>query len=91
MRFIEGPPTFAVEVRGENDYSAAAEIEMADKRVDYFEAGTLVVWDVDPEAECIHVYRAADPTQIVTFKRGDTANAEPAMPGWQISVDWIFS
>jgi Uma2 family endonuclease len=32
MRFIEGPPTFAAEVRSENDYGAAAEAEMADKR-----------------------------------------------------------
>ena len=51
MRFIEGPPTFAVEVRSENDYGPAAEREMAAKRADYFEAGTLVVWDVDPDAE----------------------------------------
>src|SRR5438128_9205037 len=48
MRFIEGPPTFAVEVRSENDYGDAAEAEMAAKRADYFAAGTLVVWDGDP-------------------------------------------
>jgi Uma2 family endonuclease len=54
MRFIEGPPTFAAEVRSENDYDAA-QAEMADKRADYFAAGTQVVWDVDPLAECIHL------------------------------------
>ncbi|HEX6983945.1 MAG TPA: Uma2 family endonuclease, partial [Planctomycetaceae bacterium] len=32
MRFIPGPPTFAVEVRSEGDYSDAAEAEMAAKR-----------------------------------------------------------
>ncbi len=53
MRFIEGPPTFAVEVRSENAYTPAAEIEIAAKRADYFAAGTLVVWDVDPIAETI--------------------------------------
>src|SRR5882724_7517530 len=63
MRFIEGPPTFAAEVRSENDYGPAAEAEHADKRADYFAAGTQVVWDVDPVAECIHVYKASDPTQ----------------------------
>src|ERR1043165_919555 len=47
IRFIEGPPTFAVEIRSENDYGTQAEFEMAAKRADYFEAGTLVVWDVD--------------------------------------------
>ncbi|MBI1831581.1 MAG: Uma2 family endonuclease, partial [Planctomycetes bacterium] len=39
MRFIEGGPMCAVEVRSENDYTPAAELEMADKRVDYFLAG----------------------------------------------------
>ena len=35
---------------------------MAAKRADYFEAGTKVVWDVDPEAELIQCYRARRPT-----------------------------
>jgi len=91
MRFIEGPPKFAAEVRSENDYTPAAEIEMADKRTDYFAAGTLVVWDVDPMAECIHVYRASDPTKPTTYRRGQMAEADPAVPGWQVAVDWIFS
>src|SRR5688572_17401868 len=34
MRFIEGPPTFAVEVRSENDYGPAVETEIAAKRLD---------------------------------------------------------
>lgn len=89
MRFIEGPPTFAVEVRSENDYGGAAEVEMADKRADYFEAGTKVVWDVDPIAECIYKY--TDPKHSVTFRRGQTADADPAVPGWKVDVDWIFT
>jgi Uma2 family endonuclease len=91
MRFIEGPPTFAVEVRSENDYDAAAAAAMADKRQDYFAAGTQVVWDVDPLAECIHVYKASAPTQPLTYHRGQVADAEPAVPGWHVAVDWIFS
>lgn len=91
MRFIQGAPTFAAEVRSESDYGPAAEAEMAEKRADYFLAGTEVVWDVDTVAECIHVYRAADPENPVTYRRGDTAEAEPAVPGWRIPVDWIFA
>jgi Uma2 family endonuclease len=90
MRFIEGAPTFAVEVRGENDYGKAAEAEMAAKRADYFEAGTLVVWDVDPLGETIACYRRTAPTQRVVWSRGDSANAEPALPGWRVSVDDIL-
>ena len=91
MRFVEGPPTLAVEVRSENDYGDAADAEIAAKRVDYFAAGTLVVWDVDPQAEVIHVYRSTDPEHPATYTRGQTAEAEPAVPGWRISVDDIFA
>jgi Uma2 family endonuclease len=88
MRFIEGLPDFAVEVRSENDYGNAAEAEMAAKRADYFAAGTLVVWDVDPQAETVAVYRATDPTQPVIYRRGDTAEAEPACRGgeWRWTI-----
>jgi Uma2 family endonuclease len=90
MRFIAGPPTFAVEVRSETDYSEAAVTEMAGKRADYFEAGTLVVWDVDPIAECVNVYRADARDQAVTLVRGQIADAEPAVAGWRMPVDRIF-
>jgi Uma2 family endonuclease len=90
MRFIEGPPTLAVEVRSESDYKAGAGAEMADKRLDYFAAGTQVVWDVDTLAECIHVYKSSDPTRPITYARGEAAEAEPAVPGWRVAVDWIF-
>jgi Uma2 family endonuclease len=91
MRFIEGPPKFAAEVRSENDYTLLAEADMADKRADYFAAGTQVVWDVDPLAACIHVYRASDPIHPTTFRRGEIAEAEPAVPGWRVAVDSIFA
>src|SRR5262245_48642110 len=91
MRFIEASPNFVAEVRSENDYGNAAEIEMAAKRADYFAAGAQVVWDVDPIAETVAVYRAADPLNPVIFRRGDTADAEPAVPGWRLAVDDIFT
>lgn len=91
MRFVEGPPTFAAEVRSENSYGPAAEAAMAAKRADYFDAGTLVVWDVDPIAELVRVYSAADPTVPTTYVRGQVAEAEPAVPGWRIAVDALFA
>jgi Uma2 family endonuclease len=91
MRFIDGAPTFAVEVRSEGDYGPAAEREMAEKRADYFAAGTKVVWDVDPIAECIHVYNSENPGRAKKISRGQVVGAEPAVSGWQVEVDWIFS
>lgn len=91
MKFYPEPPVFAVEVRSENDYGRIAEEEMAQKRLDYFAAGTLVVWDVDLQSEeVVRVYTAQNPTQPTIFKRGETANAEPAVPGWTMNVDRVF-
>jgi Uma2 family endonuclease len=90
MRFIEGAPDFAVEVRSENDYGPAAEQEMAEKRADYFAAGTRVVWDVDPVAATITRHRSDDPANPMIFRRGETADAEPALPGWRVNVDDVF-
>lgn len=91
MRLVDGAPHFAVEVRRENDYGPAAERDMTDKRADYFAAGTEVVWDVDPVNETVAVYRAADPSNATVFRRGDTADAEPTVPGWRIAVDDVFA
>jgi Uma2 family endonuclease len=83
MRFIEGAPDFAAEVRSENYYGNGAELEMAAKRADYFASGTKVVWDVDPVAETVAVYRMTDPANPTIYRRGDIAEAEPAVPGWR--------
>lgn len=91
MSFIHGAPAFAVEVRTEHEYVPAADRAMAAKRVDYFEAGTQVVWDVDPVAKVIRCYRAAEPDSPSTFGPGSKADAEPAVPGWSVSIDWVMS
>jgi Uma2 family endonuclease len=90
MRFIVGAPTFAVEVRSENDYGPTAEAEMAAKRQDYFDAHTCVVWDVDPLAETINAYRSDAPAQPTRFAKGQVAEAEPALPGWRVPVVELF-
>lgn len=91
MKFYDGAPVFAVEVRSENDYGKTAERKMAKKRADYFTAGTLVVWDVDLQSdEVIKSYTADNPNQPRIFRRGETANAEPAVPNWTIAVDDLF-
>jgi Uma2 family endonuclease len=64
---------------------------MAAKRADYFAAGTRVVWDVDLMSEdVIRVYRADSPLAPVVYRRGARAEAEPAVPGWQMAVDELF-
>ncbi|PDW00646.1 Uma2 family endonuclease [Candidatus Viridilinea mediisalina] len=91
MRFLEGAPVFAVEVRSENDYGKQAERELAEKRADYFATGTLVIWDVDVLSDdIVRVYRADAPEIPTIYRRGDSAEAEPAVPGWSLAVDDLF-
>jgi Uma2 family endonuclease len=90
-RFLEGAPRLAVEVRSENDYGAAAEDTISAKRGEYFAAGTLIVWDVDVLGdELIRVYRATEPGQPSIYRRGEIAEAEPALPGFRFAVDQLF-
>ena len=91
MKFFEGAPVFAVEVRSEGDYGPRAERAIAEKRADYFAAGALVVWDVNLlDDDVIKSYSSSEPATAIIFRRGEVANAEPAVPGWPMPVDDLF-
>ena len=91
MKFFQGAPVFAAEVRSENDYGPRAERQMGQKRADYFAAGTLVVWDVDLLSDnVVRVHRASDPENPTIYRHGEVAEAEAAVPGWTMPVDELF-
>jgi Uma2 family endonuclease len=92
MRFFEGAPLFAVEVRSEGDYGPSAEREMAAKRAEYFQAETQVIWDVDLLSEdVVRVYRHGDAdTPSAVYRRGQNAEAKPTVAGWTMPVDDLF-
>lgn len=91
MDFLPGAPAFAAEVRSKGDYGPKAEREIREKIRDYFAAGTQVVWDVDTlGVDAVRVYRASDPEQPTIYRRGDSAEAEPAVPSWTVPVDDLF-
>jgi Uma2 family endonuclease len=90
--FLEGAPVFAVEVRSEEDYGPAAENKMAQKRADYFAAGSLVVWDVDVLREnLVRVYSANEPNKPTVYHAGEFAEAELAISDWEMAVDDFLS
>jgi Uma2 family endonuclease len=90
--FLEGAPVFAVEVRSTDDYGPAAETRMAQKRADYFAAGTLVVWDVDVLREkVVQVYRKDKPDNPTVYHSYEIAEAEPALSGWTLPMGEILS
>jgi Uma2 family endonuclease len=91
MKFFDSAPTFAAEVRSENDYGLVAERKIKEKIADYFASGTLVVWDVDLLGEdVVRAYRVHDPDCLDIYRRGEIANAEPALPDWVMEVDDLF-
>jgi Uma2 family endonuclease len=91
MKFLEGAPIFAVEVRSERDYGPSAERAMAQKWADYFACGTLVVWDADLLSdEVVRSYRADQPYTPTVFCRGEIANAVPALEAWALEVNRLF-
>jgi Uma2 family endonuclease len=84
-------PVFAAEVRDDVNYEEEYEDHFTAKRADYFAAGTQVVWDVDVlREELIRVYRTNDPENPTIYRRGEVAEAEPAVPGWRFPVDELF-
>ena len=90
-RFLKGAPVFAVEVRSEEDYGPAAEERLSRKRADYFAAGTKIVWDADVlRDELVRVYGAADPEHARVYRRGERAEAAPALPDWSMAGDDLF-
>ena len=91
MQFLDGAPAFAVEVRSEGDYGSASAQYLEHKRLDYFAAGTLCVWEVDLlSPEVITSYHSTDPASPIIFRRGEMANAGRAVPGWSMPVDDLF-
>jgi Uma2 family endonuclease len=89
--FYQGAPVFAVEIRNLDDYGPKVDRQFAQKRADYFAAGTLVVWNIDLlNDDIVRVYRASDPDTVTIYRRGEIAEAEPAVPGWTIPVDDLF-
>ena len=41
--------------------------------------------------DVVRVYRAAEPDRPTVYRRGDAAEAEPALPGWRMPVDDLFA
>ena len=49
------------------------------------------MWDVDwLSADVVKVYRVREPDNPIIYRRGDMAEAEPAVPGWRVAVDALF-
>ena len=84
-KFFPGPPDLAVEIRSPTDRSSdiSAKISM------YLEVGVQAVWDIDPEAETVTVYRKDCP--VKTLDSGGELTEPDLLPGFAIEVRDIFA
>ncbi len=77
-------PDLAVEVLSESN----TRNEMAIKLAEYFEAGTRLVWYVDPVSRCVDVYTSAGTPSRLGEK--DLLTGGDVLPGFEVRVAEIF-
>ena len=80
-----GAPDLAVEVISPNDRSG----EIDEKVRAWLEAGTSMVWVVNPAWRTVTVYRSA--TQIATLTENDELSGENVVEGFRCRVGDIFA
>ncbi len=77
-------PDLAVEVLSEGNTAT----EMARKCQDYFDAGSRLVWLVDPPSRTVEVYTA--PGQSTVLNESQSVDGGHALPGFTLSIrEWF--
>lgn len=77
-------PDLAVEVLSEGN----TEKEMDRKLREYFQAGTKLVWYVDPDARTVRVYTSPHRSKLLTEK--DTLDGGKVLPGFSLPIQKWF-
>ena len=85
QRFIIGPPTLAVEILSPSDQQG----ELWAKIDNYLDAGTPLIWIVDPHFRTVDVYRPNDQPRRVAGQ--DELSDESHLPGFRVSVNQFFA
>ncbi len=82
--FWPGPPDLAVEVISPSDTTG----EIDDKVKAWLDAGSAMVWVVNPKWRSVTVYRSA--TDIKTLTENDELSGEDVLPGFRCRLREIF-
>ncbi len=78
-------PDLAVEIVSTGNTRA----EIRAKVADYLDAGTRLVWVVEPRTRSITAYRPRGGVRVL--RTGDVLVGEPALPGFRLAVDAVFA
>ncbi len=84
VRFWEGPPDLAVEVRSPSN--SAPDIQR--KVALYLRAGTRLVWVVDPARQQVTVHAAGDAARTLVAQ--DVLDGGDVLPGFRVPVAELF-
>jgi Uma2 family endonuclease len=82
--WIEGAPDLAVEVLSPGDRWR----DVIGKATRYLEAGTRVVWIIDPAKRVVTVLVSDAPPTVL--QPGDTLEGGPVLPGLMLAVGELF-
>jgi Uma2 family endonuclease len=80
------PPTLAVEVVSEGNTA----LEMEQKRREYFESGSRLVWMIYPKTRTVAVFEQSQSEPTRTLAEGDVLDGGTVLPGFTIPVSEIF-
>ncbi len=83
-RYYTIAPDLAVEVMSPGDTAS----EIRDKVIEYFQAGTRLVWVVYPRSQVVDVYAAADRVTILNIE--GVLSGGDVLPGFTLPVRDVF-
>jgi Uma2 family endonuclease len=83
--YLDVAPELVAEVLSPWDKPA----ELRHKLAEYFEAGVLVVWVLDPARRTVRVHSA--PNHVVELREGDTLTGGDVLPGFTVPVVELFA
>lgn len=79
------PPELAVEVLSPSNTAE----EIHEKVLEYLQAGSRLVWVVDPRNRSVLAYRSRDDIRILT--EGDALEGADVLPGFQLPIADLFA
>ena len=83
-KIFPNPPDLAVEVVSPSDAFRSG----VRKALDYLEAGTKMVWIVEPTSQTVRVYRSETPIRVLGIN--DTLTGEDVVEGFSCQVAQLF-
>jgi Uma2 family endonuclease len=75
--FLPLTPDLAIEVQSPGDRQR----ELLDKVGEYLQAGSRLVWVIDPEARTVTVYESA--SHVATLREDDVLDGGDVLPGFR--------